>query len=199
MTHLITSWVENGGLVAVFVLMALESCGIPIPSEVIMPFAGYFTFSGHMNGAAAVIAGAAGNLAGSLAAYVLAGRYGRPLLLGPGRWLGISARHLELADRWFGRYGLPAVFIGRLVPVVRTYISFPAGLARVEPSRFTALTFLGALPWCLALLLAGYAVGANYDRVAAPIEKAAIVVAVVVVAIVVTWFVKGRAARSGAR
>lgn len=192
MGQLITGFVEHGGLVAVFVLMALESCGIPIPSEVIMPAAGYFALGGHLSAGAAVIAGAAGNLVGSLAAYALAARFGTRLLLGPGRWLGIRRRHLDLAVGWFSRHGLLAVFLGRMVPVVRTYISFPAGLSRVAPVRFSILTFAGALPWCLALLLAGYAVGAGYEKVAGPIEKAAIVIAVLLAGAIAAWLVAGR-------
>lgn len=192
MGQLITSFVEHGGLIAVLLLMAVESCGIPVPSEVIMPFAGFFAFAGHLSLVAAVIAGATGNLLGSLVAYWLAARFGKPLLLGPGRRVGISRAHVELAERWFARHGLVAVFLGRMLPVVRTYISFPAGLARVEPVRFSVLTFSGALPWCAALAGAGYAVGANYERVSGPIEKAALIIAVAVAVLVVLWLVRGR-------
>jgi membrane protein DedA with SNARE-associated domain len=188
----ITHWITTGGIVLVFVLMAAESCGIPFPSEVIMPFAGFFAAQGHISLTGSIIAGTLGNVAGSLVAYGLAARFGRPLLLGPGRRIGILAAHLDLADRWFDRHGLTAVLVGRVLPVVRTYISFPAGLARVEPVRFTLLTAIGALPWCIALAAAGYAIGANYSRVSGPIEVAAIVIAVIVVAIVVAWFVRGR-------
>jgi membrane protein DedA with SNARE-associated domain len=191
-SNFITHWITTGGIVLVFVLMAAESCGIPFPSEVIMPFAGFFAAQGHVSLTGSIIAGTLGNVAGSLIAYGLAARFGRPLLLGPGRRIGISAAHLDLADRWFERHGLTAVLVGRVLPVVRTYISFPAGLAHVEPVRFTLLTAIGALPWCIALAAAGYAIGANYSRVSGPIEVAAIVIAVIVVAIVVAWFVRGR-------
>src|SRR5438309_1035107 len=123
--------------------MAVESCGIPFPSEVIMPVAGLFAAAGRLNLVAAIIAGTVGNLIGSLIAYGLAARFGRQLLLGPGRRIGIRPSHLDLADRWFERYGLAAVFFGRVLPVVRTYISFPAGLARVQPVWFAVLTFAG--------------------------------------------------------
>jgi membrane protein DedA with SNARE-associated domain len=199
----IAGFVENHGLSAVFVLMALESCGIPIPSEVTMPVAGALAAGAlggtHLSLPAAIVLGAAGNLAGSLVAWVLAARFGEPLLLGPGRWLGISRAHVELADRFFERRGLLAVFVGRLLPVIRTYISFPAGLARVDLPAFSVLTFAGALPWSAGLALAGYAVGANYDRVSGPIEKASIVVAVVVAAAVVAWFLRGRARHQSGR
>ncbi|HWW10118.1 MAG TPA: DedA family protein [Candidatus Acidoferrales bacterium] len=195
MGQLITNWVTGGGIAAVLILMAVESCGIPFPSEVIMPVAGYFAATGRLNLVAVIIAGTVGNLIGSLAAYWLARRFGRPLLLGPGRRVGISPRHLDLADHWFERYGLPAVFFGRLLPVIRTYISFPAGLARIQPVWFAVLTFAGALPWCIALAEVGYQIGANYDRVAGPIGKAAIVIAVLVVLGLVAWYIRGRRAR----
>jgi membrane protein DedA with SNARE-associated domain len=195
----ITHWVTSGGIVLVFLLMAAESCGVPFPSEVIMPFAGFLASQGQMNITGAILAGTLGNVAGSLVAYGLAARFGRPLLLGPGRRVGIRASHLDLADRWFERHGLTAVLIGRVLPVVRTYISFPAGLARVELVRFTLLTFIGALPWCIALAAGGYAIGANYNRISGPIEIAAIVIAVILVAIVVAWLVRGRGRSSPRR
>ena len=198
-TNFITHWVTSGGLVIVFVLMAAESCGIPFPSEVIMPFAGYFASQGNLSLGGAIAAGTLGNVVGSLVAYGLAARFGRPLLLGPGRRIGISASHLDLADRWFARHGLTAVFVGRVLPVVRTYISFPAGLAHVEPARFTLLTALGALPWCAALAAGGYAIGKSYDKISGPIQYVAYALAVVVVALVVAWFIRGRRRAGRAR
>jgi membrane protein DedA with SNARE-associated domain len=194
----VRDFVRDHGLSAVLVLMALESCGIPIPSEVIMPVAGALAAgalggSAHISLPAAIVLGAAGNLAGSLVAWALAARFGEPLLLGPGRWLGISRSHIELADRFFERRGLLAVLVGRVLPVIRTYISFPAGLARVRLVPFATLTFLGALPWCAGLAVAGYEVGANYDRVSRPIETVSVVIALLVAAAVVAWFLRGRA------
>jgi membrane protein DedA with SNARE-associated domain len=197
-SNFITHWVTTGGILLVFVLMAAESCGVPFPSEVIMPFAGFLAAQGHLNLTGAILAGTLGNVVGSLVAYALAARFGRPLLLGPGRLIGISASHLDIADRWFAKHGLTAVLVGRVLPVIRTYISFPAGLARVDLVRFTLLTAIGALPWCIALAAGGYAIGANYDRISRPIEVIAIVIAVVVVAILIAWLVRGRR-RSAAR
>ena len=157
-----------------------------------MPTAGLLAASGQMNLAAAIVVGAFGNLVGSLIAYLLAARFGEPLLLGPGRYVGIRRHHLELADGWFQRWGLVAVFFGRLLPVIRTYISFPAGLARVELARFSLLTFAGALPWCAALAYAGYALGRNYDRISGPVEKSAIVIALLVAVALVIWYLRGR-------
>lgn len=194
MTHAVTTFVQHHGILAVFVLMLAESCGIPFPSEVTMPLAGYLASQGHLSLAGVIAAGVVGNLVGSVLAWWLAAQWGEPLLLGPGRYIGIRRSHVEVADRWFRRHGLLAVFLGRLLPVVRTYISFPAGLARVDVLRFSGLTVLGVLPWCAALAAAGYAVGASYDRISGPIEKAAIVIAVLVVLGLVAWIVRGRRA-----
>lgn len=192
MTATVSNLVATYGLAAVFLLMVAESCGIPFPSEIVMPSAGLLAAAGHYNLVIVAVAGAAANLVGSVIAYGLAAWFGEPLLLGPGRYIGIRRHHLEMADGWFRRYGLAAVFVGRVLPVIRTYISFPAGLARVDVVRFSILTFAGALPWCAALALAGYELGRNYDRISGPVEKVAIVVALLVVVVVVAWYVRGR-------
>lgn len=192
MTATVSNLVATYGLVAVFLLMIAESCGFPFPSEVIMPTSGLLAATGHLNLVAAIVVGAAANLVGSLIAYGLAARFGEPLLLGPGRYIGIRRHHLDMADGWFRRYGMAAVLVGRVLPVIRTYISFPAGLARIELVRFSVLTFVGALPWCAALAIVGYELGKNYDRVSAPVEKAAIVIALLVAIVIVAWYVRGR-------
>jgi membrane protein DedA with SNARE-associated domain len=196
LTAAVSNFIAAYGLVAVFVLMVGESCGLPFPSEVIMPTSGLLAATGHMNLVAAIIAGAAANLVGSLIAYGLAARFGEPLLLGPGRYVGIRRHHLEIADGWFKRWGLVAVLVGRVLPVVRTYISFPAGLARVDLARFSILTFVGALPWVAALALVGYELGKNYDRISGPVEKGAIGIAILVVLVVIVWYLRGREPRS---
>ncbi|MDQ6773268.1 MAG: DedA family protein [Candidatus Dormibacteraeota bacterium] len=200
MTGALTNLIATYGLLAILVLMAAESCGLPFPSEIIMPVGGLLVATGHLQFLPVVLAGGVGNLAGSLVAYVLAARFGEPLILGPGRRIGLSRAHLEMADRWFERWGLAAVFIGRLLPVVRTYISFPAGLARLRPVPFALLTLAGALPWCAALTGVGVALGTGYQRVSGPIQTAAIVIALLALAALAVWFVRGRreAARESA-
>ena len=198
MTAALSNFIGAYGLVAVFVLMVFESCGVPFPSEVVMPTGGLLAATGHMPGGlvAVILAGAVANLVGSLIAYAAAARFGEPLLLGPGRYVGIRRHHLELADGWFRRWGLLAVFVGRVLPVIRTYISFPAGLARVDVLRFSVLTLIGALPWCALLALVGYELGRNYDRISGPIEKGAVILAVLVAIVIVIWYVRGRQAQN---
>jgi membrane protein DedA with SNARE-associated domain len=192
LTAALTNFVASYGLLAVFVLMVVESCGVPFPSEVTMPVAGLLAAAGHLNLGAVILTGAFANLVGSLIAYWLAARWGEPLLLGPGRYIGIRRHHLEMADGWFQRWGLPAVFFGRMLPVIRTYISFPAGLARVNLPWFSVLTFVGALIWSAALTLVGYTLGKNYERISGPIQNAAIVIALLVAAGLVVWYLRGR-------
>ena len=184
--------VSRYGLAAILVLMTGESCGLPLPSEIVVPTGGLLAASGRLSLIAVVAAASVANLLGSLIAYGVAARWGTPFLLGPGRYLGIRRHHVEIADRWFQRYGLAAVFVGRLLPVVRTYISFPAGLARVPLGRFAGLTLLGAIPWNLALALAGYQLGDHYDQVAAFVQRGGYLFAVVILLVLAAWWVLGR-------
>ena len=189
---LLQGWVGTYGLIAILLLMTVQCVGVPFPSEVIMPVAGYLASTGSLNLVAVIAVGIVGNLIGSLIAYGLAAWLGEPVLLGPGRYIGIRRDHVEIADRWFRRHGTGAVFWGRFLPVIRTYISFPAGLARIRLDTFTLMTFLGTLPWTAALAVAGYEGGKNWNRISGPIGTAGLVLAVVLVLVVIGWFVRGR-------
>jgi membrane protein DedA with SNARE-associated domain len=172
--------------------MTVQCVGVPFPSEVIMPVAGYLASTGRLNLVAVIVVGIVGNVVGSLIAYALAAWLGEPVLLGPGRYIGIRRDHVEMADRWFRRHGTGAVFWGRFLPVIRTYISFPAGLARIRITTFALMTFLGTLPWAAALAVAGYEGGKNWNSISKPIGDAGIVLAVALVAVVIVWWVRGR-------
>src|SRR6266850_1750014 len=152
------------GYSGVILLMAIESACIPLPSEIIMPFAGYLVSRGEMNLWLVGIAGAVGCVLGSLVAYWVGMYGGRPLIEKYGRYILISKHDLDLADRWFGRYGEVIVFTSRLLPVIRTFIAFPAGVARMNLRRFIVYTFLGSLPWCLGLAYAGQKLGEQWDK-----------------------------------
>ena len=183
------------GLAAVFALMAAESCGIPIPSEVVVPLGGVLAAGGRWNVAVVAVIAATAELVGALVAYGVAARWGEPLLLGPGRYVGIRRHHVEIADRWFQRYGLPAVFFGRLLPAVRTYISVPAGLARVPLLPFALLSYAGSLIWDFALAFAGFELGSNFDRIAAFLRGGGYLLGLAILVAVVAWWWRGR--RSG--
>jgi membrane protein DedA with SNARE-associated domain len=145
-------------------MMGIESACIPLPSEIIMPFSGYLVYTGRFNLFAVGIAGAVGCVIGSLVAYWVGMYGGRPFIEKYGRCVLISLRDLDMADRWFERRGELIVFASRLLPVIRTFIAFPAGVARMNLGRFTVYTFLGSLPWCLALAYVGQKLGEEWDK-----------------------------------
>jgi membrane protein DedA with SNARE-associated domain len=158
-----TNVVGDLGLAGVFVLMLLESACIPIPSEATMLFAGFNVSEGHYSLLVVTLVGSVANLVGSWVAYCV-GWYGRvDILEKHGRKLHIKPSHLAMADRWFERHGDATVFFTRMLPIVRTFISLPAGVARMPFWRFTVLTFLGCLPWVFALAFIGQQVGANWE------------------------------------
>lgn len=152
------------GYSGVVLLMAIESACIPLPSEVIMPFSGYLIYTGRFNIWWVAVAGALGCVLGSLIAYWVGMYGGRPLIEKYGRFVLISHRDLDLADRWFAHYGEVIVFASRLLPVIRTFIAFPAGVARMNLPRFIIYTFLGSFPWCLGLAYVGQKLGEQWDK-----------------------------------
>jgi membrane protein DedA with SNARE-associated domain len=163
----LASWIVEvisaGGYLGVVLLMAIESACIPLPSEIIMPFAGYLVSTGRFSLAGAATMGALGCNVGSTVAYLIAAKGGRAALERWGSYVLISPREIARADQFFARYGSITVFIGRLLPVVRTFIAFPAGLARMPMMKFQIYTFLGSWPWCFALAYIGYVLGARWD------------------------------------
>lgn len=177
------------GLLAVFLLMALESACVPVPSEVIMLYAGAMVARGDMTLLEATAAGALGNLAGSWIAY-WAGMYGgRPMLERYGKYLLITHKKLDMADHWWNRYGDAAVFFARLLPIIRTFISLPAGISRMKFGRFTFYTLLGSIPWSLMLAYLGVKFAENYEEVIRPklhiITYTVVVISVIVVAVLI--------------
>ncbi len=161
----VTQTIGDYGLFAVFGLMLLESMGILIPSEAISPFAGYLVSRGQMSIFAAVAAGVLGNLVGSWIAYFIGLWGGRELWFHYGRYVGVRAHHLKVAEKWFDKYGEFTVFISRCIPVVRTFISFPAGTAQMNFAKFTFYTFLGCVPWVFALTYLGYLLGESWEMI----------------------------------
>jgi membrane protein DedA with SNARE-associated domain len=158
LVRLATDVINSAGLAGVFGLMVAESACIPIPSEAIMLFAGFNVSQGDLSLAGIVIAGVLGNVVGSLIAWGV-GYMGRVELLEQKRLFHVSQAQLERADRWFERHGPATVFFARMVPIVRTFISLPAGIARMPVGKFTALTALGSIPWVLMLAIVGREVG----------------------------------------
>ncbi|MFI5175072.1 MAG: DedA family protein [Terriglobia bacterium] len=152
------------GYWGIMAMMAIESACIPLPSEVIMPFSGYLVFTGRFDFWLVGLAGAVGCNVGSAAAYYVGAHGGRPLIEKYGKYVLLSHDDLEWADRWFTRYGEATVFFSRLLPVIRTFIAFPAGIVRMNLLRFHLYTFAGSLPWCLLLTYAGMKLGARWTN-----------------------------------
>jgi membrane protein DedA with SNARE-associated domain len=192
MSQTLVQWITAGGVLAIFLTMTAESAGIPISSEIIVPLGGALAAQGKLSFFAVVAAASLGNLLGSLIAFLLVRRYGEALILGPGRRVGLTAGHLRLANRFFERWGLFAVFAGRLLPVIRTYISFPAGLSRIAVLPFSVATLAGAIPWNLVLAYAGYKLGQNYERVSGALGPFTIPIAIVGLLLIVAAYYYGR-------
>jgi membrane protein DedA with SNARE-associated domain len=179
------------GYGGVVLLMGIESACIPLPSEIIMPFAGYLVFTGRFTLHGAALAGAIGCIVGSIPAYYLGQYGGRPLIERYGKYVLVSRHELDLADRLFARWGQWVVLAGRLLPVIRTFIAFPAGVARMNMTKFILFTFVGSYPWCYALAWVGMKLGEQWDkdpRLKAAFHRFDLVIGLALVA-AVAWFV----------
>jgi membrane protein DedA with SNARE-associated domain len=197
-------FIATYGYAAIFVLMVAESACIPIPSELIMTFGGALAAGAipgsKLNLIGVIIAGVAGNVVGSYIAWAVGKYGGQPALRRWGRRLRVSEHELDRANRWFDRYGGRAVLIGRVLPVVRTFISLPAGIAGMAPLRFGIYTTIGCIPWTAALAYAGYAVGKNWDSIVNGFHGPTyIIAAIVVIAVVIgIWrYFRRRPAQDG--
>ena len=195
LTTIITNLYLSTGLLGIALAMAIESCCIPLPSEIVMPVAGLL-LSQHklfpgINPILGIVliglAGSIGCLLGSTAAYWIGYRGGRPLMLKYGRYLLISQHDADKADRFFQKYGSATAFFSRLLPVVRTYISLPAGISKMPFLKFCIYSFAGSLPWCILLTYLGTILGANMAKIDPIFKGADVVIAVLVVALVVLY------------
>ena len=164
LSAIIVAVISTLGYSGIVLLMAIESACIPLPSEIIMPFAGYLVSTGQMNIWFVALAGAIGCVLGSLVAYWVGMKGGRPLIEKYGRYVLVSKHDLDLADRWFSKYGEAIIFTSRLLPAIRTFIAFPAGVARMDLKRFVIYTFAGSLPWCLGLAYVGQLLGEKWNK-----------------------------------
>jgi membrane protein DedA with SNARE-associated domain len=195
-THVILAM----GYAGIALLMAIESACVPLPSEIIMPFAGAVTVASiaatfnkaPLNLWLVGLAGAIGCNLGSVVAYFVGAKLGRPFLERT-RWMRffVTPHELERVDKWFEKRGAIMVFIARLLPVVRTFIALPAGIARMDQVRFHVYTFLGSLPWCLALAYAGASLGERWDGLRPYFHKFDFVLGVIIV-LGAIWFIRSR-------
>jgi len=197
--HFIETFSRHG-YVAVFALMLLESACIPIPSEVTMLFAGFLSSPDHptnavqLNFVAVALVGVAGNVVGSWIAYGGGSLLGRGPFDRYGRYVGIRSHDIDKAERWWGKHGTRAVFFGRLLPVIRTFISLPAGIEKMPFGRFSLYTAAGCVPWVFALTGVGYGLGQNWDRLLRSFRVASLLILALVVIAFVVYLIRRRGA-----
>jgi len=193
---IISGWIialiSSTGYAGVIFLMAIESAGIPAPSEIIMPFSGFLVEQGRFNLWLVALAGTLGNLLGSLVAWWIGAYGGRPLIEKYGKYILLRRHELDLADRFFARHGKLTVFVGRLLPVVRTYISFPAGIARMDLKQFCLYTVAGAFPWSLGLAYVGVRLGEHWQTIKSYSRGLDIVVVVAILLLLGWWLWRKR-------
>lgn len=190
----IINFISSWGYGGVFVLMALESALIPIPSEIIMPFSGFLVWEGRFSFLAVVLWGAIGNLVGAVAAYFLGFYGGRPLLEKYGKYILISKEEIERADSWFKKYGNFSIFFSRMLPVVRTFISLPAGISRMPFVKFSLYTFLGSLPWAFVLTYLGIISGENWPNLENYFRKFDWVI-LILITLTIIWYLYAKLTR----
>lgn len=186
------NFIDAYGYFAVAVLMAMENACIPIPSELILGFSGYLIFDERMTFSGAMIAGMIGGMVGSIFAYVVGSRGGRSFVDKYGKYFFVKKSHVDLAQRWFDKYGIRAVFFSRMLPVVRTFISLPAGFARVNFKAFLFYTFAGSLPWTALILFAGMKFGEGWKYLLEIGHTASILFVVVCAIIIAAIYFKSK-------
>jgi membrane protein DedA with SNARE-associated domain len=185
----IIATINSLGYGGVVLLMAIESACIPLPSEIIMPFSGYLVHTGAMTLGWVAFFGALGCVLGSIVAYYAGAWGGRPLVVKYGKYILISHHDLDLADRWFQRHGDITIFVGRLLPVIRTFIAFPAGISRMPMWRFVLYTFVGSFIWCWALAWVGMTLGDNWNTLGVYFHRFDALIGVILLAAVI-WYVR---------
>lgn len=191
-SQMFLQFIDAYGYIAVAVLMAMENACIPVPSELILGFAGYLIFAERMTFTGAMVAGMIGGMAGSIFAYAVGATGGRKFVDKYGKYFFVKKSHVDLAQRWFDKYGVRAVFFSRMLPVVRTFISLPAGFAHVNFPKFLLFTFAGSLPWTALILYAGILLGENWKYLLEIGHEASIAFVVICVVILAVLYFRRR-------
>ena len=188
---LVISFISTTGYVGIFLLMILESALIPIPSEIIMPFSGFLVTSGKFHPIAVILAGSLGNLVGSVLTYYIGIKFGRAFIIKYGKYIFFKENHLEFTDKLFKKYGDRISFVGRLLPLIRTYVSLPAGIGKTNLAKFVFYTFAGSVIWNTMLTYAGIQLGNNWEN----IDKYSIyldIAAVIAIVVFIVWIISKR-------
>jgi membrane protein DedA with SNARE-associated domain len=193
-TNLILDWISNLGYPGILFLMMLESACMPVPSEIVMPFAGYLVSEGTttMTFWGVVLIGSLGCTLGSIVAYVAGYYAGRPLILRYGKYILLREKHLVAAEKWFSKYGDKATFLARLTPVIRTVVSLPAGIAKMNFKKFVLYSFVGSVPWNIMLTYIGFWLGPNWESIKGVFRYLDVLVVVGIVAFVIFYVMRYR-------
>ncbi len=189
---LFLEFISSWGYVAIALLMALENACITIPSELILGFAGYLISIGELTFTESVIAGIIGGMLGSILTYYIGSLGGRPFVYKYGKYFFMKKSHIDTAQRWFDKYGVKAVFFSRMLPVVRTFISLPAGFANVNIKKFIIFTFAGSLPWTILLLYIGIALGKNWEKMLAIGHEFSLLICLIIAIVIVYLYLRHR-------
>lgn len=184
------NWINSIGYWGIFLGMVLESACIPIPSEVILPFGGYLVSTGHLSLIGVILIGTLGNIVGSFIAYAVGHWGGKRFIDRFGKYVFLSQKHLESAEKWFDKRGEITVFVSRILPAIRTFISLPAGIARMNLVKFLTYTTVGSVIWSAILAYVGYALGKNWENIQNILHPISYIVALIVVVIIVYLIVK---------
>lgn len=188
--NLAINWINSIGYWGILIGMILESACIPIPSEVIMPFGGYLVSTGHLNMIGVIIIGTIGNIVGSLIAYAIGHWGGKRFIDRFGKYVFLSKKHLESAEIWFDKRGEFTVFISRILPAIRTFISLPAGIARMNLVKFLIYTAVGSVFWSGVLTYVGFTLGNSWEKIQNILHPISYIVAAIVLVIIVYLIVK---------
>lgn len=186
--EIVINIISHLGYFGVFLAMTIESAGVPLPSEIIMPFAGFLVWKGEMNFFAVAILGAVGNLVGSLIVYWVGMKGGRPLVEKYGKYILINHHDLDETSKWFAKYGRSTVFFTRMIPIVRTFISLPAGIAKMPMKTFIPYTFFGSLIWSIFLTFIGFKMGENWSTISEYFHKADLFIGIIIV-LGIAWYI----------
>ena len=189
-TDVFLQFIDGWGYYAVAILMALENACIPIPSALILGFAGYMIYAGRMTFTMAMVAGMVGGMLGSYFAYYVGHYGGRPFVDKYGKYFFVKKSHVDIAQEWFDKYGIKAVFFSRMLPVVRTFISLPAGFAHVDMKKFFFYTFIGSLPWTALILFIGMMLGEGWKVMMELGDEISLAVAAPIVIICIVLYVQ---------
>ena len=182
LSGIVIAIISAGGYLGIVLAMTIESACIPLPSEVIMPFSGYLASTGAFTLLGITLAGAFGNVVGSVIAYYIGAYGGRPFIEKYGKYMLMREKDIEIADKWFQKYGQWVTFFSRMLPIIRTFISLPAGMARMPFVKFVILTFLGSVPWCLMLGYIGLKLGQHWHDIHNYFKHIDVVIAVLLLA-----------------